>query len=52
MRLQQEHLEEFPKGRLRTVLLNYMDITAASGSMKASLSLLLASVGLLLLSPV
>jgi putative ABC transport system permease protein len=40
---------EFPKGRFRTVLLNYMDITAASGAMSASLRLLLVAVGLLLL---
>ena len=34
---------------MRTLLLNYMDITAASGAMSASLHLLLAAVGLLLL---
>jgi putative ABC transport system permease protein len=34
---------------MHTVLLNYMDITQASGSMKSSLDLLLAAVGLLLL---
>jgi putative ABC transport system permease protein len=44
-----QHPRQFPKGRLRTVLLNYMDITAASGAMSASLHLLLVAVGLLLL---
>ena len=39
----------FPKGRLHSVLLNYMDITQASGRMRSSLDLLLAAVGLLLL---
>ncbi len=39
----------FPKGKIRTILLNYMDITQASGSMQSSLDLLLAAVGLLLL---
>jgi putative ABC transport system permease protein len=39
----------FPKGQMHTVLLNYMDITQASGSMQSSLDLLLAAVGLLLL---
>jgi predicted permease len=41
--------QDYPKGQLRTVLLNYMDITAASGDMANSLHLLLAAVGLLLL---
>ena len=41
--------DQYPKGKLRTVLMNYMDITAASGSMRRSLQLLLAAVGLLLL---
>jgi putative ABC transport system permease protein len=45
----QEHPQDYPKGQLRTVLLNYMDITVASGDMSASLHLLLAAVGLLLL---
>lgn len=49
VRLAAEHPQEFPKGQLRTVLLNYMDITAASGDMSSSLHLLLAAVGLLLL---
>jgi predicted permease len=39
----------FPKATMHTVLLNYMDITQASGSMQSSLNLLLAAVGLLLL---
>jgi len=39
----------FPKGEMHTVLLNYMDITQASGPMQSSLRLLLAAVGLLLL---
>jgi predicted permease len=39
----------FPKGQMRTILNNYMDITQASGQMKSSLDLLLAAVGLLLL---
>jgi putative ABC transport system permease protein len=49
VRFAAEHPQEFPKGQLRTVLLNYMDITAASGEMSSSLHLLLAAVGLLLL---
>ena len=49
VRLAAEHPQEFPKGQLRTVLLNYMDITQASGAMKSSLHMLLAAVGLLLL---
>ena len=39
----------FPKGKMHTVLMNYMDITTASGAMQSSLQLLLAAVGLLLL---
>jgi putative ABC transport system permease protein len=41
--------DDYPKGQLRTVLLNYMDITTASGEMAQSLHLLFAAVGLLLL---
>jgi putative ABC transport system permease protein len=41
--------DDYPKGQLRTIMLNYMDITVASGDMSASLHLLLAAVGLLLL---
>jgi putative ABC transport system permease protein len=44
-----ERPQDYPKGQLRTILLNYMDITVASGDMSASLHLLLAAVGLLLL---
>ncbi|HEY6447641.1 MAG TPA: ABC transporter permease [Acidobacteriaceae bacterium] len=44
-----EHPDDYPKGQLRTILLNYMDITSASGAMSESLHLLLAAVGLLLL---
>jgi putative ABC transport system permease protein len=49
IRFAAERPQDYPKGRLRTILLNYMDITAASGDMSASLHLLLAAVGLLLL---
>lgn len=41
--------QHFPKGEFRTVFLNYMDITVASGEMSSSLRLLLAAVGFLLL---
>jgi putative ABC transport system permease protein len=44
-----ERPQDYPKGQLRTILLNYMDITVASGDMANSLHLLLAAVGLLLL---
>ena len=49
VRLAQVNPRDFPKGQMHTVLLNYMDITQASGPMKSSLNLLLAAVGLLLL---
>jgi predicted permease len=49
IRFAAERPQDYPKGRLRTIFLNYMDITAASGDMSASLHLLLAAVGLLLL---
>ncbi len=49
IRLAAEHPDDYPKGKLRTVLLNYMDIATASGVMKDSLHLLMAAVGLLLL---
>jgi predicted permease len=39
----------FPRGPFRTSLLNYMDITVASGEMEASLRILMAAVGFLLL---
>jgi putative ABC transport system permease protein len=44
-----ERPQAYPRGQLRTILLNYMDITTASGDMATSLHLLLAAVGLLLL---
>ena len=44
-----ERPDDYPKGQLRTVLLNYMDITTASGAMADSLHLLFAAVALLLL---
>jgi putative ABC transport system permease protein len=49
IRFAAEHPNDYPKGKLRTVLLNYMDITVASGAMSDSLHLLFAAVGLLLL---
>ena len=49
IRFAAESPHDYPKGQLRTVLLNYMDITTASGDMADSLHLLLAAVGLLLL---
>ncbi len=49
LRLAAERPGDYPRGKLHTVLLNYMDITAASGDMANSLHLLLAAVGLLLL---
>jgi putative ABC transport system permease protein len=49
VRLAAQSPKDFPKGHLRTLLLNYMDITEASGAMSASLHFLLAAVGLLLL---
>ncbi len=47
--LARETPQNFPKGDFRTVFLNYMDITVASGEMSSSLRLLLAAVGFLLL---
>jgi predicted permease len=41
--------QNFPKGGFRTTLLNYMDITVASGEMASSLYLLFGAVGCLLL---
>lgn len=49
LRLAAERPQTFPIGRFRTVLMNYMDITAASGEMTSSLRLLFAAVGFLLL---
>lgn len=49
IRFAAERPDDYPKGQLRTLLLNYMDITQASGDMSSSLHLLLLAVGLLLL---
>ena len=49
LRLAAENPKHFPKGKFRTVFLNYMDVTVASGEMSSSLHLLLAAVGFLLL---
>jgi len=49
MRLAAARPHNFPETGFRTVLLNYMDITAASGDMTRSLRLLFAAVGFLLL---
>ncbi len=49
VRLAARSPKDFPKGHIHTLLMNYMDITQASGAMSASLHLLLAAVGLLLL---
>lgn len=49
MQLATARPQSFPKTSFRTVLLNYMDITVASGDMKSSLRLLFAAVGFLLL---
>ena len=49
IQLAAERPDDYPKGQLHSVLLNYMDITTASGEMADSLHLLFAAVGLLLL---
>jgi len=49
VQLATENPEHFPRNGFRTELLNYMDITSASGEMSSSLHLLLAAAGLLLL---
>ncbi|MGC2657457.1 MAG: ABC transporter permease, partial [Bryobacteraceae bacterium] len=49
LRLAAENRQNFPKGEFRTQLLNYMDITQASGEMTSSLHLLSLAVGFLLL---
>jgi predicted permease len=49
IRLAAERPDDYPKGQLRTLLLNYMNITVASGDMADSLHLLFTAVGLLLL---
>ncbi len=49
MQFAASHPQNFPKAGFKTVLWNYMDITAASGEMTSSLRLLFAAVGFLLL---
>ncbi len=49
LELAKAHPENFPKQRFATSLINYMDITVASGAMQASLTLLFGAVGFLLL---
>jgi putative ABC transport system permease protein len=49
LRLAADKPHDFPKGGFRTQLLNYMDITEASGEMSSSLHLLSLAVGFLLL---
>jgi putative ABC transport system permease protein len=49
LRMAEQHPRHFPAGQFRTTLLNYMDITSASGEMTSSLHLLLAAVGFLVL---
>jgi putative ABC transport system permease protein len=50
LELAKAHPENFPKARFATALINYMDVTVASGStMRSSLTLLFGAVGFLLL---
>jgi putative ABC transport system permease protein len=49
LRLAEEKPENFPRDGFTTRLMNYMDITVASGEMQSSLRLLFATVGFLLL---
>jgi len=49
LRLAGERPESFPKDGFTTTLVNYMDITVASGEMRSSLQLLFGTVGFLLL---
>ena len=49
LRLAEQHPNNFPKNGFITVLHNYLDITAASGTMQKSLQLLFGAVGFLLL---
>ena len=49
LQLTQAKPQNFPERGFHTTLLNYMDITAASGEMTQSLRLLFVAVGLLLL---
>ncbi len=44
-----ERPDDFPKGSFSTYLLNYLDVTSASGTMQESLHLLFYAVGFLLL---
>jgi predicted permease len=48
-RFAQERPKDYPRDGFTTALLNYMDITVASGEMHSSLTLLFAAVGFLLL---
>jgi predicted permease len=49
LRLAARNPQDFPHAAFRSRLLNYLDITVASGEMTSSLHLLLAAVGVLLL---
>ncbi len=49
VRFAEQNPAHFPRGPFRTSLLNYMDITVASGEMETSLRILMAAVGFLLL---
>jgi putative ABC transport system permease protein len=49
VRLAQEHPDSFPKAGFTTQLHNYLDITAASGTMQKSIQMLFGAVGFLLL---
>ncbi len=49
LRLAQEHPDDFPKAGFSSSLVNYLDITVASGEMQSSLRLLFGAVGFLLL---
>ena len=49
LRLAKERPANFPKEGFTTRLINYMDITVASGDMRSSLQLLFGAVGFLLL---
>jgi putative ABC transport system permease protein len=49
LRLAQERPDDFPKIAFTTKLQNYLDVTVASGAMKASLTLVFGAVGFLLL---
>jgi len=49
LRLAAEHPNDYPKGGFTTSLVNYMNITVASGEMESNLRLLFGAVGFLLL---